>query len=447
MAFIDPDEKPAKAGFKDPDQPAPPKAPARSTAEIMLGINRPPMNEEQRAAYEDVMDKRPWGSGAPKAFYDLGGWVTDETKSPLAGAAANFLANAIPTFFMMTKGLPGPTATEESAQALAGQRQAVLSKGRELGLKVPPSQANPSAANRVIESIGGKAATAQEASAVNQNVAYSVAQREAGLAPSEAITKESLKAARTRLAEPYREVGQLESTGPFSRPPFKSPAQTLEELRSARKEANQLWNYYNRQGIPETQKAAEAATSRASALEQALERQATDAGRPDLVEQLRAARTAIAKNFTVKNSLRGSTFDPAALARLETYKDVPLTGDLETLMQMYKDFPGAMKAPQVGGSVGVNQLLPWIGGSAGGTAGAMLGGTQGAGMGAAAGMVLGQALPPAARSLMLSPLYQSLFANVPQGLGNPSLLRLLANPALADPAAESAGALYQSWGR
>lgn len=420
---------------------------ARSTAEILLGINRPPLNAAQRAALEDVMERRPWGSGVPKFTTEMGGQATDVTGSPIIGGVTKFLLDAIPAFFLMTKGLPASTDEQLSSQALAGQRQDVLGKGRELGLKVPPSQANPSLGNRLIESIGGKAATAQEASAANQGVAYTIAQREAGLAPNEPIAKETLKAARGRLSEPYREIAALEARGPLSQPPFKSPAETLEALKDARKEAQRLWNFYNKMGIPKTLREAKAATARADALEQALETQAMEAGRPDLVEKLKAARTAIAKNYTVQRALKGSSFDPSALSTLESRSNVPLAGDLETLMQMYRDFPGAMKPPQVGGSVGVNQLMPWLGGSAGGATGAMLGGPQGAGLGAAAGVILGQTLPPAARAMMLSPIYQSLFANVPQATGNPSLLRLLADPALAGPGAESVGALYQSWGR
>lgn len=408
----------------------PPEA-QRSAIEIALGLNRPPLNEAQRAALRGVMVDHPWGSGFPKFTTEMGGNVTDLTGSPVAGGVTKFLLDAVPAFFTMTKGLPAPSEDQISANALAGQRQAILEKGRKLGLVVPPSQANPNAGNRLLESVGGKAATAQQAAADNADVAYKIAQREAGLAPSEAITMDSLKAARDKLSQPYRDIAALENTGPLSKPPFGSPAQTLEDLRDARKEATNLWTYYKKSGIPKIQRQAQEASAKADALEQTLEAQAADAGRPDLVQQLREARTAIAKNFTVQRAMRGSTFEPAALARLQSRGNTPLGGDLETLMQMYKDFQKAMVAPQVGGSVGVNQLLPWLGGSAGGIAGAALGGVHGAGLGAPAGVILGQAIPPVTRAAMLSPLYQSLFANVPQGLGNPSLLRILADPAVA----------------
>lgn len=419
--------------------PAAEQSNQRSAVDVALGIGRPSqLTPEQQAAFKDAMT-RGFGSGVPKFFYDLGGKVTDLTGSPAAGFAANVLPQALMSLYTMPKGLPSPTSGEQSANALASQRQKVLEAGKNLGLKVPPSQVNPSLGNRVLESVGGKIATGQQAAATNQDLIYQVAQREAGIAPNQPINSESLAAARDAMSQPYRDIANLESSGPLSQPPFKSPAQTLEALKDARNEAKQLWAYYNRQQIPEVLRQAKAASTKADAIEQALEAQATAAGRPDLVDQLRAARVALAKNYTVERAMRGSSFDPSALAKLESRANVPLSGDLETLLQMQKDFPKAMAAPQVGGSVGVNQLMPWLGGSAGGLAGATLGGPHGAALGAPAGVILGQTIPPAARAIMLSPLYQSLFANVPQDLGNPSLLRLLASPALA----QSLGALHQ----
>lgn len=389
-----------------------------------------PDSEKQRAVAEDAM-KRGWGTGVPGFIHELGGKVTDLTGSPAVGAVTNFLANAIPSFFLATKGMPGASPKQASANALATQKQAVLGKGRELGLKVPPSQANPSLTNRVLESVGGKHATAQQASSANQDVVYAIAQREAGLTPSEPISREALKAARERLSQPYRDIAALEVKGPLSKPPFKGPAKTLEDLKEVRKEAKDLWAYYNRSQKPSALKEAKAASAKADQLEKALEVHAKEAGRPDLVEKLRQARTALAKNYTVERAMRGSSFEPAALSRLESRGMTPLGGDLEAVMKMYRDFPNAMNAPQVGGSVGVNQLLPWLGGSAGGVAGAMLGGAQGAGMGAPAGVILGQTLPPLTRSMILSQPYQALMANSPQ-MGNPSLLRMLANPSVAE---------------
>jgi hypothetical protein len=57
--------------------------------------------ERRSRLAKEAMDKG-WGSGVPGFIHELGGKVTDLTGSPLAGAATNFIANAIPA--AMTSG-------------------------------------------------------------------------------------------------------------------------------------------------------------------------------------------------------------------------------------------------------------------------------------------------------------------------------------------------------
>lgn len=52
----------------------------------------------RREIYEDVVRTRGWGTGFGPAVHEIGGKVTDVTRSPLAGAATNFLLNALPAF-------------------------------------------------------------------------------------------------------------------------------------------------------------------------------------------------------------------------------------------------------------------------------------------------------------------------------------------------------------
>lgn len=374
-----------------------------------MSVPAPSSISPQQAAIAD-MKARPWGSGAGKAAYDLGGKVVDLTGSPLLGAAISTLPEAAQTF-MSTPGKAALSAADLARNALTAQRASILQKGRDLGITVPPTQVNPSLTNLMLESMGGKAPTAQQAAARNEDIAYKVAQREAGLAPTESINLETLKAARERLSQPYRDIGALESVGPLSQPPFKSPAQTLEELKTARNDAKELWAYYNRSQKPDVLSQAKAASARSDQLEEALAVQAADAGRPELAQALREARVALAKNYTVQRAMRGSSFDPSGLSRLESRGKTPLIGDLETIMQMYRDFPKAMAAPQVGGSIGVHQLMPTLGASSGAITGGLLGGLHGASLGAPLGVAAAQTIPPLMRSLVLSAPYQSLMAN------------------------------------
>lgn len=99
-----------------------------------------------------------------------------------------------------------------------------------------------------------------------------------------------------------------------------------------------------------------------------------------------------------------------------------------------------MKAPQVGGGPGVNQLLPWLGAGTGSALGAYAHGIPGAAAGSMAGMLATQAVPPIARSILLSPPYQAMLR--PPSAGMPTsqaLAEALARyPALARIAAPAA---------
>ncbi len=409
------------------------KVEARAEQERMLsevmGKKRPGVFGETRGFFGGP---KSWGTGYGPATTELGGKVTDVTGSPELGYGSKVLMDLIPSLLTMTRGLPGPSPTIQAHNARIGEQGKILEKGKDLGLAVPPTMANPGAVNRTLESVGGKAATSQASALRNQGPVYAIAQREAGISPGTAITDDALEAARKQLAQPYREIQALEPKGALAHPPFKSPTKTLEEIQSLRAQAKDTWLHYNTIHDPLIKNKALELSGKADELETTLDAYARQANRPDLVEKLQEARQALAKNYTVQRAMTGSSFDPSKLSQLESRGKAPLTGDLETVMQMYREFPGAMKPPQAGGSPGVNQLLPWITAPAGGYLGSMVGGTSGGAAGATMGLAAGQAIPPAVRSLILSDLYQSLMAN-PKAVTNPAVLQGVAgNPLLAN---------------
>jgi hypothetical protein len=387
--------------------------------------------EERRdAAYKDMVKKRGWGSGAPAVIDEAGGRVTDITGSPEAGFAANIALNAIPSLLTMTKGLPGPSPTTQAHNARIGEQGKILEEGRRLGMVAPPTQAHPGFINRALEGISGKSATQQDSSIKNADAVYAIAQREAGLGANTPLNTANLKTQVGIQAQPYREITAIEPTGALKHPPFKSPTKTLEEIQSLRAQSKAEWLHFNTQHDPVIKKRALELSGKADELETTLEAYARQANRPDLVDKVREARVAMAKNYTVQRSMDGSSFDPAKLSQLESRGKAPLTGDLKTVMDMYREFPKAMNAPQKGGSPGVNQLLPWLTMPAGGTLGTMLGGPSGGVAGTMIGLLAGQAIPPAMRSLILSDMYQALMAT-PKPVSNPALLQgILGNPAL-----------------
>jgi hypothetical protein len=379
------------------------------------------------AAYQDMVKKRGWGSGAPAMIDEAGGRVTDKY-GPEAGYAANVAMNAVPSLLTMTKGLPGPSPMIQAHNARIGEQGKILEEARKLGMVAPPTQASPGIINRTLEGIGGKAATQQDASVKNADAVYAIAQRESGLGLNTPLNEANLKAQVGIQAQPYRDITALEPTGALKHPPFKSPTKTLEEIQSLRSQSKEKWLHYNRQQDPVIKNEALQLSGKADELETTLEAFARQANRPDLVDKVRDARVAMAKNYTVQRSMTGSSFDPAKLSQLESRGKAPLTGDLKTVMDMFREFPKAMNAPQKGGSPGVNQLLPWLTMPAGGTIGTMLGGPSGGVAGTMAGLAAGQAIPPAVRSMILSDWYQALMAN-PKAVTNPLMIQGLAgNP-------------------
>lgn len=344
----------------------------------------------------------------------LGEHAANATDSPLVGAGTQTAIEVgIPliTGSLLKKSIPSEKDAANSARQ--HELSKVLQKGRQAGFKVPPSQVNPSLLNRILESIGGKSPTQQQAALENQGSSYAIAQKEASLKPGESITTDNLEAARNRLSKPYEEIAALPSKSPLSQPPFKSPAETLEALKQSRYDAKLEWAHYQTNKNPEILAKAKSLSARSDALEAQLEQQAIAAGRPELADALKTARTALAKNYTVERAMRGSSFDPSQLSRLESRGNAPLSGNLETVMQMYRDFPKAMNPPQAGGSVGVHQLMPWGGAAFGSGAGAVIGGPAGASIGGVAGLAAGQAIPSAMRSLILSDVYQKALASPP----------------------------------
>ena len=343
---------------------------------------------------------QPVGQGESRALNAaIGGATGGAVKygaDKLAGALSTAVANR--------------ASTAAPANARAAELSRVLREGQNAGLRVPPSQANPSATNRILESIGGKAATKQAAALRNQDVAYSLAQKTAGLMPDQAITETSLSAAREAAAAPYREVAQ---TSPQA-------AHALELWRNANHEAKLNWTEHARQG---TVAAYKKATEADQLAELALD-EIEDIAGPVAKQALQAARIQIAKIHTVARSMAGASFDPAKLARQRG-----TTGDLQMLAEFTRNFPKAMERPQLQGSPGVNQLMSWLGVGTGGALGAALGGPGAAG--AVLGSAATQSVPPLARALMLSGPYQRAMTQ-PQMQG-PSNSLLLARELMNNP--------------
>jgi len=347
-----------------------------------------------------------------------GGAVTDLTGSPMLGTAVTTGIQALPMALGKAVQRPARNALAKSQNAADAKRSmnsvedATLEAARKEGYGVPKSVVDPTLAGNTIEGIGGKAAIKQEFDLRNQKVTDKIARREAGLKASEPLSEGALKAARDRLAEPYRQVEALpglpaprttSNINP-SRNPYpligktpKTPKELVHDWRSVNSRATELWKDYQRNAKIETLDAHKAALKEKTVIERNIEKAAIAAGRRDLVPALRAARVKIAQNYTIDRALNegNGSVDATVIARMRDNR-IPLTGGLKTI----GDFARAFKPFNIEKSkvppAGVSNLQA-ITGSIASVAGASALGP----VGALAGAVPIVA-PPIARAYVLS---------------------------------------------
>lgn len=299
---------------------------------------------------------------------------------------------------------------------------AAVKAARDAGYVIPPTQAKPTLANRVLEGFSGKLTTAQNASAKNAEVTNGLAAKAIGLAPDTKLTPEVLNDVRKAAGQAYEAVAEL---------PIKpgAPADTLTnaaasaevnprsmvfDLRKARNDATAWFNSYARTADPDALAKANAAKSAATQLQKSLEDYATSVGRDDLVPAMVESRKLIAKTWTVEKALNQTTgtVDARKLgAMLE--KGKPLSNELKQAAEFANRFPKAAQTVEKMGSLPQSSPLDWA------ASGAISAATSNP------LMLAGVAARPAARALVLSGMVQNRLAS--QG-GENAILKLMGDP-------------------
>jgi hypothetical protein len=276
-------------------------------------------------------------------------------------------------------------------------RDANLKAAQEKGYKINPSAVRPdSAINNTLESIAGKAAVKQEAQVRNQPVTNRLAAEELRMPPGTAMEESGLKAFRDQQAWPYREASAISKTAEL----------TVERLKQARFDKQEQYNYYKRSGDPAAGREARRLEALEGQLESRLTKIVTQAGKPQLVDDLKAARKEIAKSYSVGDVVNkgdANVSAPALAAALQ--RDDALSGNLATIAKFALG-PGR-QVVQEGSKVqapGVSALNPMMAATLG---------TQGAAAAGAPGMFAAgiPLLRGPARNLVLSDTYQKLMAN------------------------------------
>jgi hypothetical protein len=350
--------------------------------------------------------------------------------------------------------MPKATQTPEMASA--------INAAREAGYVIPPTQANPTLLNRVLEGTAGKLTTAQNASARNQEVTNKLAARSLGLADDTPITPELLSNIRATAGEAYdaiansglirpklyaglTDTGMLKMSSKYSEAlddiakPFVTAAKGFPEstpspvidlvnsLKSNSFDASSAVSMIKqlRTGADDAFRSGNTDVGRASKsianlLENSVEEHLKKTGSADLLKEFRNSRQLIAKTYSIEKVLNQTTgsVDAVKLAG-QLQKGKPLSGELRQAAEFAQAFPKAARTPEQMGSL--PQFSP-------------LDVTAGAGISAilqnpAYLATLG--VRPAARSAALSPYVQNRLVQNPNDINKLlELLRTATPPAI-----------------
>lgn len=376
-----------------------------------------------------------------------------------AGVAGNAIGNLV----------RGPAQTPEMAAAVDAARKA--------GYVIPPTQANPTLANRALEGFSGKLTTAQNASAANQAVTNAYAAKAIGLPEGAQITPEALDAVRAEAGKAYAKVSKLgaldaagaelpadvkvvTSTDPLTMGQRSTvdAGELVRAWKQANSDATAYYRAYARDANPETLAQAKLAASNAKSVDDFLTKSLTTApdigsksgeqliaelskgyispgdflrqsvAKPadaaavtaknqELLDALKEARTRIAKTYSVEAAMNPATgtVDANLLAK-QLAKGKPLSGDLKAAADFASRFPKAAQTPERMGSLPGSSPLDFA--AAGG-------------MSAATGnplMMASVLARPAARAAVLSPMVQNRLV---QSQAPNAITQLLSNAQLA----------------
>lgn len=340
-------------------------------------------------------------------------------------------------------GMAGGAAKRVISPAVPEQTRKAVESARGAGYVIPPSQAKPTFTNRLLEGIGGKLTTAQNASAKNQQITNTLAQKAIG-APE--LSEAGLHQVRTAANQAYDELGSvgkfvaddsftkaldnagastaalqknfpelvnnevdtlisgLKSRGEFDAQPM---IEAIKQFRSSAA-GNKASQDPAKKALGRTQ------NKIASALEDLIDRNLQQTGQTALLNNYRSARQTLAKVYDVEKAMnKGSGNVDAVKLANALAKGRPLTGELKDVAEFASRFPKAVQTVDKMGSLPQTSPLDWI---------AALTGS------AATGNLLpmaGLMVRPAARGAALSGVVQNRLAS-PQ---NPSTIgNLLMNP-------------------
>lgn len=324
-----------------------------------------------------------------------GGKTAEKTGSPAAGAGLNMVLQAVP--LMLGRAPMGETAgalaKRNALRDVSKQTDQGIVNAKEAGYVLPPTQANPSLLNQIVEGVAGKVKTAQTASIKNQEVTNGLVRTGLGIAEDAPLTSETIQQVRKQAGESYERVRgsgtvtadpvyskTLDSIAePFARAAkdFPDAARTdiLDAVKAAKRDSFDAGSAVDQIGIlrgkadqayrGSDKQLGKAYKGIANALEEQLSRHLEESGAPEsVIADFRKSRELIAKTYTVEKHLKpDGNVDAVGLGR--ELKRKPLSGDIRTAAEFGEQFPKAAQRPERIGGVPLSLFDLAIGGGAG----------------------------------------------------------------------------------
>ena len=271
------------------------------------------------------------------------------------------------------------------AAALANKPQELrtLEAGAARGLKIVPSDANPSFVTTQLESLGGKAAVNQRIQLANADAVDNLAKASIGVAKDVELTPMLTKSIRATESNVYKQIDELAEKAQQKLDVLKQDrasietnasahqaevdleafdakfgrqmadlgeqaAASVEDLRKVRGETQGMWDaYFNSAGRNiEAQQKAIQLQQQAEQLSASIDATLRRTGNATLADSLDKARIRIARTYNIDEMMNPGTYhiDPDVALRMSK-RGVPLGAELKLLAQFKAAFPNSLRDP------------------------------------------------------------------------------------------------------
>jgi len=376
----------------------------------------------------------------------LVGGAAGQSTTELTGSPAAGLAVSMTTPAAITSAAQAKQAQLQAQQARNAVRDLTIRAGQAENYVITPGSVTPSARNVLLERIGGKTRTQQEAAVLNQQTTDRLARRSLSLPEDAPLTRANMQEIRrdeyTKGYAPINNIGAVNTdqnfgsaldnvlaayTGPGQSFPGAIP-QPVKELV-----ANYRVNQFNSaDAIGATRTLRESARANmargdnelglaqraiSNALEDQIERSIQATQNPNtqaMLDQFRASRQRMAISHAVEDAIveGGGSVNARQLANDLQTRQKYFSGDLDLIARFANIARPVMTPPGTTGTPGAGTMLGnpsfgnFLGSALGAGGGAMIGGVQGAAMGSTAGFVGPSVASFLARQYLLSPTGQ-----------------------------------------